>query len=128
MTFQWQNGLPFMSVQLLIGDSSVIVLHHVLIDTGAASSLFSIDKVFENGIVIEDSDVICKMVGIGGREHVIQRSINEISFADISVTNPTVQFGEMDYGFVIDGIIGADILRQIGAVINFTDNTIITGK
>jgi hypothetical protein len=99
-----------------------------LIDTGAASLLFNIDKIFENGITIEDTDTICKMVGIGGIEHVIQRKINSIFIANTNILNPTVQFGDMDYGFEIDGIIGSDILREMPAVIDFDDNSIIAKK
>ena len=49
MKFKWENDLPFISITLVIADST-IELSHALIDTGAASSLFNIDKVFENGM------------------------------------------------------------------------------
>ena len=127
MKFKWKNDLPFISIELVVAGST-IELGHALIDTGAASLLFNIDKIFENGITIEDTDTICKMVGIGGIEHVIQRKINCIFIANTNILNPTVQFGDMDYGFEIDGIIGSDILREMPAVIDFDDNSIIAKK
>jgi predicted aspartyl protease len=127
MKFKWENDLPFISVKLVISGST-IELNHALIDTGAASSLFNVDKVFKNGITIKDTDTICKMVGIGGTEHVIQRKISSVLIANTNVAAPTVQFGSMDYGFDIDGIIGSDILREMSAVIDFDEDSIISKK
>ena len=124
MKIKWQNGLPFMSVKIEV-EGSVIQFNNTLIDTGAASSLFSIEKVFEHGFTIQDTDIVCEMVGIGGSEYVIQRSISGLMVANHQVENPTVQFGKMDYGFAIEGIIGSDILRGLSAVIDFNKDLVI---
>ncbi|NQZ05545.1 MAG: hypothetical protein HRT35_00150 [Algicola sp.] len=123
MTFIWHKGLPYISVVLNIGGVE-IAFSNVLIDSGAASSLFNIEKLFENGLGVDKNDIICEMIGIGGTEYVIQRQIHSAQIAQSTVVKPTVQFGEMDYGFDIEGLIGADILRDMGAVIDFRRNTI----
>ena len=64
------------------------------------------------------------MVGIGGTESVFQRKINKIKIADISVASPIVQFGTMNYGFEIDGIVGSDILSQARAIIDYDQEAI----
>lgn len=112
-----------MSVQLVV-DGTTIKFDNALIDTGAASSLFNIEKVFEHGFTIQDTDIICEMVGIGGSEQVIQRSIDSILVANRLVDSPAIQFGKMDYGFEIDGIVGSDVLREISVVIDFDKNTV----
>jgi hypothetical protein len=123
MKIKWQSGLPFMSVSLVV-EGATVQIDNALIDTGAASSLFNIEKIFEHGFTIQDTDIVCEMVGIGGSEHVIQRKISSILVANRQVENPTVQFGKMDYGFSIDGIVGSDILRELSAVIDFDKDTI----
>ncbi|MCJ8275008.1 MAG: hypothetical protein MJK04_37105 [Psychrosphaera sp.] len=80
MIFIWHKGLPYISVVLHIGGVE-IAFSNVLIDSGAASSLFNIEKLFENGLGVDKNDIICEMIG-------------------------------------------ADILRDMGAVIDFRHNTI----
>lgn len=118
MKFEWRSGLPFITIIIEVKDKQK-TLDKVLVDTGAASSLFNIDSVFEQGVDFEPEDTICKMVGIGGTEYVIQREIESVSIDNAKVDKPKVQFGEMDYGFPIDGIIGADILKRVNAIIDF---------
>lgn len=125
MNIKWKNHLPIISLTIETDDGTMS-LENVLIDTGAASSLFNVDHIFENGMSITPNDTICKMIGIGGAEFVIQRQINSITLAGNKITNPTVQFGEMDYGFELDGILGVDILKQMSTLIDFGTDTLIT--
>ena len=67
MTITWNNGLPFISIEITTS-SHTLNLKNVLLDTGAASFIFNVDKIFEQGMTIEQSDTICKMVGIGGAD------------------------------------------------------------
>ena len=118
MKFKWYKGLPFIAINLNV-EGVDIAFENALIDTGAASSLFNIDKLLDNGLSMKETDIIVEMVGIGGTEHVFQREIGSVRVAKCDITKPTVQFGEMDYGFQIDGIIGSDLLSKISAVIDF---------
>ena len=118
MKFKWYKGLPFIAITLDV-EGVEIEFDNALIDTGSSSSLFNIDKLLDKGLGAMQTDIIVEMVGIGGTEHVFQREINAVKIAMCHIANPTVQFGEMDYGFEIDGIIGADLLSQICAVIDF---------
>lgn len=118
MKFKWYKGLPFVAIKLDV-EGVEIEFGNALIDTGSASSLFNIDKLLDNGLGVKQTDIIVEMVGIGGTEHVFQREINAVQIAMCHIANPIVQFGEMDYGFEIDGIIGSDLLSKISAVIDF---------
>ncbi|MFT4925090.1 MAG: hypothetical protein ACI8WB_001180 [Phenylobacterium sp.] len=90
--------------------------------------MFSIDELLDNGLGAKQTDIIVEMVGIGGTEHVFQREINAVQIAASHIANPVVQFGEMDYGFEIDGIIGSDLLSTISAVIDFGCNSIDSNR
>ena len=37
---------------------------------------------------------------------------------ELALSDFEIEVGAMDYGFAIEGIIGLDFLRQVGAVIN----------
>ena len=123
MKFRWQKGLPFITAKLTV-EGKVIEIHNALVDSGAASSLFSIENFLNAGLTINSHDIIVEMVGIGGTESVFQRKINEIKIANISVGSPIVQFGTMNYGFEIDGIIGSDILSQARAIIDYDQEAV----
>lgn len=126
MKFNWYGQLPFLSIELNIDDTT-ITFDNVLIDSGSASSLFNVEKLYENGLGIKNTDVVCNMVGIGGAEQVFQREVKGALIADCHIGKPVVQFGEMDYGFQIDGLLGADILSSMSAVLDFHLET-LTGK
>lgn len=124
MKFKWIDGLPFVSAALTV-ENQQLQFNNVLIDTGAASSVFCTDKLFEFGLGLQPTDIVLEMAGIGGSERVFQRTVNSIQFGEILVNNPTVQFGEMDYGFDIDGIIGVDILVAAPVLIDFLKDEIL---
>lgn len=56
--------------------------------------------------------------GIGGSEFVYKKYVGSISMDDLILYNFKVEIGIMDYGFEINGVIGMDSLRSVGAVID----------
>lgn len=93
-------------------------LDNVLIDTGSGGTVFKMDKVDELGITIENDDTIETISGVGGVEFVYKKNIDGINLGSIDVKDFTIEVGVMDYGFDINGIIGMDFLKRIGAIIN----------
>jgi hypothetical protein len=76
------------------------------------------DKVEEIGITIEDDDTIETISGIGGSEFVYKKYVDSISVGDLNLYNFKIEIGVMDYGFEINGIIGMDFLKSVGAIID----------
>lgn len=113
----YKYGLPFCQVTLIYKGKSMS-LDNVLIDTGSAGSVFKMDKVDELGITIEDDDTIDTISGVGGVEFVYNKNISGISIGDLDVRDFTIEVGVMDYGFEINGIIGMDFMRGVGAIID----------
>lgn len=93
-------------------------LDNVLIDTGSGGTVFKMDKVDELGITIENDDTIETISGVGGVEFVYKKNIDGINLGSIDVKDFTIEVGVMDYGFDINGIIGMDFLKRIGAIID----------
>ena len=120
MKFSTFDGLPFIDVQLTI-NQQVIVVDNVLLDTGSAASLFSVDFLSGYGVLPEPNDRIREMIGIGGREYVFEKMINEIKIDELYLQDTPIQIGSMDYGFQINGILGSNFLIEARAIIDFND-------
>ena len=64
------------------------------------------------------------MQGVGGYEFVVEKVIDAIICDATKLCHCTIQLGEMDYGQDIQGIIGSDVLHQLGAVIDYKQQTV----
>ncbi len=110
-------GLPFCKVTLVHNGKS-IVLDNILLDTGSGGTILKMNKVDEIGITIEDDDIIESISGVGGSEFVYKKNIDCINVGDLEIKGFTIEVGVMDYGFEINGIIGMDLFKEIGAIID----------
>lgn len=124
---QFKYGLPFCNIKLIYKGKEII-LDNILLDTGSGGTVFKMDKVEEVGITIEENDVIESISGVGGSEFVYKKYVDSISIGDLSLNNFKVEIGVMDYGFEINGIIGMDFLKLVGAVINLDKMKVVKGK
>ncbi len=104
-----------------------IVLKNVMIDTGSGGTFFNTDLMESLGITQELSDRIVFLRGIGGRESVIQKTVDEIQIGDLVVSPMRIQMGAVDYGFPLDGVIGLDFLLATKAIIDFSSLEIRKG-
>lgn len=113
-------GLPFCTVNLSY-NGKIINIENVLLDTGSGGTVFKMDVVEEIDITIEDDDVIETISGIGGSEFVYKKVVDSIALGDLDIHNFKIEVGVMDYGFEINGILGIDFLKKVGAVINLDE-------
>ncbi len=118
-----RNGLPFISV-LLYANNQQLQLENVLLDTGAAASVFRTDDLVTIGIIPTQADRIRFMTGIGGREAVIEKQIEQIAIANLVISPFTIQIGALDYELAINGIVGMDFLLPAAATIDLRNLTI----
>lgn len=103
---------------------ATVEIPSVLVDTGAASSVVDADLAAEAGVRLEPTDRLRMLRGVGGREYVFVRHVDRFAIGDHGLTNFELEFGELDYGFAIGGILGLDFLRATGAVIDLGRLTI----
>src|SRR5215468_254920 len=95
-----------------------ISIPNALVDTGAASTVASADLVSQIGVVLEPTDRLRTLRGVGDREYVFVRQMERVALGDHGVDGFDVEVGDMDYGFDIGAIIGMDFLRATGVVID----------
>lgn len=102
--------LSFRGRNLRVGD--------VILDTGSAGTIFSVDRLLEVGIVPEGGDALQRIRGIGGTEFVFMKRLDNLSVGDLEVPSFEVEVGAMAYGFPGEGVLGLDFLLQSGALID----------
>jgi hypothetical protein len=115
-----KDNLPFTTVTVEYQGASAEV-RNVLIDTGSASSIFSIDSVESIGVIPMPEDVLHLIRGVGGTEVVFQRKIDALKIGAFCLPNFEIEVGGMDYGFEIDAILGMDFLLCSKAIINLKE-------
>lgn len=94
------------------------VFNTVLLDTGSAGCVFSVDVLREAGIEPPPEALIRRIVGIGGEEFIVDVLVDNLSIGTLQANGFTIEAGNLDYGFNFEAIIGFDFLQQTGAVID----------
>ncbi|HLG15950.1 MAG TPA: aspartyl protease family protein [Blastocatellia bacterium] len=117
MKIQMRDGLPFVSVTLRHGEHD-LELHDVLLDTGSAGTVVSVDSLLAIGLVYDPDDPIHRIQGVGGSEFVFLKRVDLVAIGELQVTDFAVEGGAMDYGFEINGIVGTDFLVAVGTIID----------
>lgn len=117
MRIRLEDGLPFVEATVIVGGKKVD-LPIALIDTGSAGTLVNADRLLDEGVTAEPTDRIGSVRGIGGVEYVLRKRVSEVRVGGLPLRDVEVQVGALDYGFVVDAIIGADVLHGLGAVID----------
>ena len=112
-----KDSLPFTNVQLHYHGAE-IEIPDVLIDTGSASTILAAHLVAQAGIEPEMSDTLYTIRGVGGTEAVFSRRVDLLQVGPSTVADFEIEVGAMNYGFVMDGIIGVDFLLRVGAIVD----------
>lgn len=90
-----------------------IILDQVLLDTGSAGTLLAVDKLLPLGLMLEPSDPIHRIRGVGGSEFVFTKQLEQFSVGELALSPFEVEVGALAYGFPLDGIVGLDFLCQV---------------
>jgi hypothetical protein len=120
----YMNGLLHATVTLTY-QGRAAVIERVIVDTGAARTLISADAVFDLGIFATPTDELTIMSGIGGEDFAFRKEIDCASFGTFELKSLLLDFGNLDEGFGINGIIGLDILLKGKFVIDLADMSIL---
>lgn len=124
MNIEYRDGLLFVDIELFY-KGQYKVINNVVIDTGASSSIISPDCVDDIGIYADVNDRIMQYYGVGGSTHsAFIKQIDEIKIGSKSIKNIDIDFGLIDSTGEINGLIGLDVLINIGAIINLENLTI----
>lgn len=124
MKLKLHSGLLHTSIEITYCGVSKIV-ENIVIDTGAAETLISLDIVEDIGIVAELNDEIKSFYGVGGSLHnFFSKRINQVNFGNVNLKDVKLDFGVIDPKGEINGLLGLDLLMESGAIINLNELTI----
>lgn len=112
-----EDGLLLCSIRMK-HNGEILHLERVLVDTGSGGTIISSDKAASVNIVPEANDNIYRVRGVGGSEFVYAKIVDEIELGFLKAKGFETEFGAMNYGFDLDGIIRLDFLLEIGAIID----------
>lgn len=121
MKIEFREGLLFTSIQICFRGNTKVI-ENIVIDTGAAESIISPDAVEDIGIFAEPEDSVNSFYGVGGSLHnFFSKKIEEIKLGQLSLNDTKMDFGVIDPKGDINGLLGLDLLMEIGAVINLRE-------
>lgn len=123
MRLELEGNLPFVAIKVGYRGEE-LVIRKVLIDTGSAGTLLSVDAVALIGLFPLPEDSLHTIRGIGGSEVVFSRPVDYLAVGDRTLDGFEDEIGGMDYGFEINGILGMDFLTRAGAVLDLSNLTI----
>ena len=122
-----KHGLIFAELTIRFRGKERII-DNVLIDTGSGGTILKSDLVFEVGVEMEPTDSIETIRGVGGSEFVFLKQIDELDLGGLCLKEFECEIGAMDYGFDINGIVGMNFLKEVGAVIDLNQMEIRSAK
>ena len=120
MKFVWRDGLIYVPVTVTYNKSVEL---EAIVDTGSAGTVFDID-LFDIELLTRDPEIV-NIVGVGGKQEVLQQTVEQVRIGEILIEQFPAQFGDLDNAFDIKGIIGGDFLNYLDAVIDY-EKKIIT--
>lgn len=115
MRIKVEKGLLYVTASLTCRGQR-LTLSRVILDTGSAGTMFSVERVSTIGFQPEPEDAIQRIRGVGGEEFVFTKRVDTLALGDLQLSD--FEIGAMDYGLEIEGIIGSDYLLQAGAIID----------
>lgn len=126
MKINFRHDLLFITVAVQYKGQS-IQLENVILDTGSAGTVFNVDKMAGIGLTPQQQDILYRIRGVGGEEHVFTRQVERLMVGEKVLYDFDIEIGSLNYGLELDGIIGLDFLMQTGAVIDLASFELRSG-
>ena len=117
MNIRYDNGLLFIDIKISYLWKSKLI-KNVVIDTGASHTIISPDIVSSIGISASPLDKFITMYGIGGEHYAYRKKIDSISICGMDLKDIEIDFGVIDENGNINGLIGLDVLLELGVSID----------
>ncbi len=90
-----------------------------IIDTGSAGTVVEVDDISID-LLSRDGRPI-RMIGVGGIQEGFAQTLSRVSIGEFSVKDFEVEFSNLKEDFGFDAIIGSNLLKAMGAVIDYTN-------
>nr|VFK24149.1 MAG: Aspartyl protease [Candidatus Kentron sp. MB]VFK30521.1 MAG: Aspartyl protease [Candidatus Kentron sp. MB]VFK75285.1 MAG: Aspartyl protease [Candidatus Kentron sp. MB] len=112
------DGLPFIAVDLAHRGHQLTIAN-VLLDTGSGGTVFQVDILDSINMSLMPDDEVHRIRGVGGFEYVFTKRVELLQAGNLIVKDFDIELGQLDYGYNINGILGADFFINTNAVIDF---------
>ena len=89
-----------------------------IIDTGSAGTVVEVEDVSID-LLSRDARPI-RMIGVGGIQEGFAQTLSSVSIGEFSVKDFEIEFCNLKDDFGFDAIIGSNLLKALGAVIDYT--------
>lgn len=89
-----------------------------IIDTGSAGTVVEVDDVSIDHLSRNARPI--RMVGVGGIQEGFAQTLSSVSLGEFSVKDFEIEFCNLREDFGFDAIIGSNLLKALGAVIDYT--------
>ena len=120
MNIRYNDGLLFIDIEIsYLGQCKLI--ENVVLDTGASHTIISPDIVSSIGISASATDKFITMFGVGGQHYAYRKAVDSISICNNKIENIEIDFGVIDETGYINGLIGLDILLELGVSIDLNN-------
>lgn len=118
MKLEYRHNLLFTSLEITFRGKCKII-ENIVVDTGAAESIISPDAVEDIGIVAEAEDSVDHFYAAGGGLNTFySKKIDALQIGDAKLQSLKMDFGVIDPKGAINGLLGLDILMELGTVID----------
>jgi predicted aspartyl protease len=117
MQIKLNNSLLYATLEITYNGKSKI-LEDIIVDTGAAHSIICPDIVEDLGIEDSPEDELITMYGVGGIQYAYRKKIESIKFGSCLVSGYKLDFGYIDENGRINGLLGLDLLMEMGLVLD----------
>ncbi|NLL05733.1 MAG: hypothetical protein GX270_08100 [Clostridiaceae bacterium] len=117
----FKHGLLYAEVELENNGKKVLI-SDVIVDTGAAHSIFLADYLNDLEIDIEENEELVVTYGYGGYANSsLRKRIEKISIGNIQLRDFKIDFGEIDPDERINGLLGLDFLKGAKVLIDLDE-------
>ena len=121
----FKHGLLYAEVELENKGKKVLI-SDVIVDTGAAHSIFLADYLNDLDIDIEENEELVVTYGYGGYTNSsLRKRIEKISIGNIQLRDFKIDFGEIDPDERINGLLGLDFLKGAKVLIDLDELKIV---
>lgn len=121
----FKHGLLYAEVELENKGKKVLI-SDVIVDTGAAHSIFLADYLNNLDIDIEENEELVVTYGYGGYANSsLRKRIEKISIGNIQLRDFKIDFGEIDPDERINGLLGLDFLKGAKVLIDLDELKIV---
>lgn len=118
MKLQYKDGLLFTSIRINYNGMTV-ELNNVVVDTGASYCIIEPSAIEDLEIILTKEDEVETFYGVNGFFNYVRRTVDNITIGNTSIGNVNIYIGSV--GEDIDGLLGLDVLKSSGAIIDLSN-------